>query len=290
MAYKIRVQKKKEVTSLKIASRSEERLQALIARPKLVWGSLAVVVLIAALSFALRSMNQGAEEAAWTLEAQASKLFHEPPPLPEPIEEGAEEAPQVLLDPIERMKKSAEIYDQILEKHPRQSAASIALFESGNVYYALESYDKSEERLLSFLKKYPDRPGLIPLAHMKLAYLYLKKGEGEKAQNHLKTVYEQPDSPNKDQAGFELARALEADGKIDQALAIFSEVSSAFPQSPWGTEAKVRLTLLNPPKPDEVAEPGETSPDLDHSSDQGQDAVPARTESGKGKTEDGPKE
>ncbi len=278
MAYKIRVQKKKEVEPLKIASRSEERLQSLLARPGRIWGGLAVLVLIAFAVFTWQSQNKNAEEAAWILEAEASKFFHEPPPLPEPIEEGQEDAPLVLLDPIDRLKRSAEIYDEIIDKHPNRRAAAIARFESGNVYYALESYDKAEERFVSFIQRHADRSGLVRLAEMKLAYLYLKTGNREKATDRFKNVYKVPDAINKDQAGFELARLLEADEKVDEALAIYTDVSTNFPKSPWGTEAKVRLTGLNPPKTEDILPSEESVSDNKDSSisvDQEKEAAPS---------------
>jgi len=278
MPYKIRLQKKKESIPAKIASRSEEWIEALLARPKLILGGIATLVLIVVAVFTFRVFDQQTKEAAWAIEAEASKLFHEPPPLPEPIEEGDEDPPEVLLDPVERLKRSAELYDEILREYPTREVAVIALFESGNVHYALESYDQAEERFLSFLEKHKDRKNLAALSHTKLAYLYLKKGDRQKALSHFRTVYEMPNADNKDQAGFELARALEADEKVDEALAIYTDVSNTFSQSPWGTEAEVRLILLNPPTPEEGSKSEDGEKIEETNSDSEEEIMPNKTE------------
>ncbi|MFQ5597321.1 MAG: tol-pal system YbgF family protein [Nitrospiria bacterium] len=252
MPYKIRVQKKKEADPVRIASRTEVLIESVVSNPKRIWAVLAVIALIAVGVFSSQSMKKRSDEAAWAIEAEASKLLHEPPPLPEPIQEGEAEAPQPLLDPKARLKRAAALYDEILEKYPQKSVAAIALFESGNAYAQLESYDIAEERFLSFLTKYPDRNAYIALVHMKLGYIYLNRGMSADALTHFRTVYEMPPAANKDQAGFELARTLESDGKVDEAVAIYSDISETYGESPWGTEAEVRLTFLRPPAPAET--------------------------------------
>lgn len=247
MAYKIRVPKKKELEPAQIASRSEEVIGHLLDNPKLIWGGIALAILIAGGVYLKQYSDQQADEAAWLIESEASKLFHDPPPLPEPVEEGEEEIAEALLEPEERLKKASELYDEIIEKYPANDVSAIALFESGNVYYKLKDYDKAEERLKLFIEKYPKQQGLVTISKLKLAYLYQVKGNNSEALNHFRAVYEMPDSSSRDQAGFELARALEADEKTDEAKAIYTDISESADESPWGAEAKARLVLLDPP-------------------------------------------
>jgi len=56
-----------------------------------------------------------------------------------------------------------------------------------------------------------------------------------------------PASDNRDQAGFELARALEISGKDDEARVLYQKLSEDYVETPWGTEAKARSLLLSPP-------------------------------------------
>ena len=271
MAYKIRVQKKKEVAPAQIASRSEEIIGHLLDNPKIIWGGIALAILIAGVVFTKQFSDKSSDEAAWLIESEASKLFHDPPPLPEPVEEGEEEIAEELLEPEGRLKKASELYDEIIEKYPENDVAAIALFESGNVFYKLKDYDKAEERLKSFIEKYPRQEGLVTISHLKLAYLYQVKGNDSAALSHFRTVYEMNDSLSRDQAGFELARALEAGEKTDEANAIYTDISESASESPWGAEAKARLLLLN--SSSEATEDG-TSAEGAASTEQAQDPVP----------------
>ncbi len=256
MAYKIRIQKKKEIAPAQIASRSEEIIGHLLDNPKFIWGSVALALLIGGGVYFKQFSDQQADEAAWLIESEASKLFHDPPPLPEPVEEGEEEIAEELLAPEGRFKKASELYDEIIEKYPANNVAAIALFESGNAFYKLKDYDKAEERLKSFIEKYPRQEGLVAISHLKLAYLYQVKLNDNAALSHFRAVYEMPDSNSRDQAGFELARVLEASGKNDEANAIYTDISEGSSESPWGAEAKARLLLLNPPSESPESEEG----------------------------------
>ncbi len=255
MPYKIRPQKQKETVPVQIVSRSEALIETLMEKPQLIWGGIALLVVMGVLTFFMQSMRQNAEEAAWTIEAEASKLLHEPPPLPKPIEEGQEdEVPLEIMDETARTEKAIERYAEILEKYPETDAARIALFESANAYAKLQKDDQAAERYTTFIEKYPDSSKLVVLSHLRLAYLDQKKGNDAAAIDRFRMIYEMPNSDNKDQAGFELARALELNGKADEAKALYQKLSEDYAETPWGTEAKARFVLLAPPAESSEAE------------------------------------
>lgn len=255
MPYKIRPQKRKEMSSIQIMTRSEKMLEALAQNPKGVLGGIAVIILIGAIIFTTQYMNRQAEEAAWAIEGEASKLLNEPTPLPKPISEEEEDAPIVeILSETERLEKSAELYEKVLKEHAGSNAAVVSLYESGIVYEKLEMNDKAETQFLALIQKHPDHKSLTVLSHLKLAYLYQKKGDSTAAIEQFRTVYEMPGIDNQDQAGFELARALESEGKSEDAKALYEKISEDFVESPWGTEAKARFLLLAPPPPEPAAE------------------------------------
>jgi tetratricopeptide (TPR) repeat protein len=245
MPYKIRVNKKKEAASLRIVSRSEQMFDQVRTNPKWIWIGAGSVFLLGLLILTVQVLNHRAEGKAWALESEASTLFHEPPPLPQPIEEG-KEAPKELTK-TERLKKSAALYDEIVEKYPRTTTAMIAQYESGNVYFELEDHASAEKRYRSFLEKYPAQKDLVALVRLRMGYLQQKKGDQASALNEFKAAYEMESAKNKDQAGFELGRSLESAGKKEEAVELYKKLSASFAQSPWAAEANARLMVLNPP-------------------------------------------
>lgn len=247
MPHKIRVQKKRDEAPLRLVTRSEELVEQVRSNPKWIWGGMGVALALIAIFITGWFLNQQAEKKAAAIEAEAFRLFHEPPPLPQPIEEGKPEPEPDIMDKTERLKKSASLYDEIVEKHPRTDVARMAPYESGNVYFELKDYDAAEKRYLAFLEKNAAQKNLASLVHLKLGYLYQKKGNPESALKHFRASYEAEGGNSRDQAGFELARALEMSDKKNEAIEIYKKVSEDFEKSPWGVEAKVRMDLLNPP-------------------------------------------
>lgn len=247
MPHKIRVQKKRDEAPLRLVTRSEELVEQVRSNSKWIWGGMGVALALIAIFITGWFLNQQAEKKAAAVEAEAFRLFHEPPPLPQPIEEGKPEPEPDIMDKTERLKKSASLYDEIVEKHPRTDVARMAPYESGNVYFELKDYDAAEKRYLAFLEKNAAQKNLASLAHLKLGYLYQKKGSPESALKHFRASYEAEGGNSRDQAGFELARALEMSDKKNEAVEIYKKVSEDFEKSPWGVEAKVRMNILNPP-------------------------------------------
>lgn len=280
MPHKIRVQKKREESPLRLVTRSEELVDQVRTHPQWIWGGIGVALVLVAIFATGWFMNQRAEKKAAALEAEAFRLFHEPPPLPQPIEEGKPEPPPDIIDKAERLKKSASLYDEIVEKYPKTDVARMALYEGGNVYFELKDYDSAEKRYLAFLEKNANRKNLASLAHLKLGYLYQKKQNSELALKHFRASYEAQEGNSRDQAGFELARALERSDKKNEAVEIYKKVSEDFEKSPWGVEAKVRMDILNPPAASAPA-PSRTEPTKETTSPAGASAP--TTEPGKKK-------
>src|SRR3569832_699414 len=198
MPYKIRVNKKKEAAPFRTVSRSEEMLDHVRTHPQWIWITAGVILAILIALVAFQLLKQNTEAKASAIEAEASTLFHEPPPLPQPVEEG-KEAPKEL-SKTDRLKKSASLYDEIVEKYPRTATAMVAQYESGNVYFELGDNDAAEKRYRGFLDKYPDRKDLVALVHLKMGYLSQKKGDAPAAMAHFKTAYDVDNGMSKGQA------------------------------------------------------------------------------------------
>jgi tetratricopeptide (TPR) repeat protein len=245
MAFKIRVHDKKEAPTLAVVQQAEGWMDQ-THRKRLVVGLGVGVAVIVAAAVGL-FLDHRAEQKAAVLEATASRLFHEPPPLPQPKEEGKPEPPPEEMDKTLRLKKAALLYDEVLETYPGSASAAVARYAIGHVRFELKEYDLAEQKFLAFIGAQPDEKEWVALVKLKLGILRQMKGDKAAALQSLREVYDLEGVRIRDQAGFELGRFLEEDSKKEEAIAIYKKVSEAFEKSPWGTEAKARLNILNPP-------------------------------------------
>ncbi len=252
MAFKIRLHSKKEAAPLAVVQQAKGWVDHFEARRKgfVVGVGLVIILMIAAAVGQFLKYRAG--QSASVLEAEASRLFHEPPPLPQPKEEGKPETPPEEMDKTARLKKAARLYDEILEKYPRSASAAVARYAVGHVYFELKDYDMAEKKYRAFVEKYPvekypHETEWVALVRLKLGVLFQIKGNETAALEQLRAVYALEGIRIRDQAGFELGHFLENASKKDEAIQIYQKVSKEFEKSLWGMEAQARLNILSPP-------------------------------------------
>jgi tetratricopeptide (TPR) repeat protein len=92
------------------------------------------------------------------------------------------------------------------------------------------------------------------LVHQKLGYAYQLKGDRDQAAKAFSTVLEIPGSLNRDHALYELARLEESQSRPEGALAHYQDLMKTYPNSPFASEAAIRVKAL------EVKKSPDTSP------------------------------
>ncbi len=255
MPYRIRHPKKEETPSPIVASALSWR-DTLTSKPKWIRGGCVALLFVVMVVGYLGYIGRKTEEQAWTLEAQAAHYFYDPPPLPKPKEPGKPApTPTEITDKTERLKESARLYEKVLQKYAGSKVAPLALYMSGQVYYALADYEKAEAQYRAFLKKYPNEKAWAAALHVKLGLLKQIKGDHAAALSELQSAYAMKDAGLEDYAGFELAQWMEQMDKTKDAIGVYKKVSEGFADSPWGKEAKARLDVLVPPTPTPVPTP-----------------------------------
>jgi tetratricopeptide (TPR) repeat protein len=246
MPYKIRIPEKKQLVAPVEALKGRYHLMMewISTRRSLVFSMIAIFTMVLISVPAYWFIQLQSEEKAWGLEREAARLFHEKPT---PLSEADKKDPAKKEETqTERWEKAAVIYDEIIKDYAKSSAAAIAQYNAGNVYFNLKKYDLAEERYKSFLKKETHQKELFPLVHLRLAYLYQEKKDHAKALDSLRIAYEWEGSYSQDHAGFEKGLLLEKIGNKKEAIDTYKKVSEQFKESPWGTEAKARLVMLDP--------------------------------------------
>ena len=93
---------------------------------------------------------------------------------------------------------------------------------------------------------------LLGLVHQKLGYAYLLKGDRDQAAKAYSTILEIPGSLNRDHALFELARLEESQSRPEGALAHYQDLMKNYPNSPFTSEAAIRVKVLEVKKSSEA--------------------------------------
>ena len=91
---------------------------------------------------------------------------------------------------------------------------------------------------------YSSNPPLLGLVQQRLAYAYLMKGDRDQAAKAFAGILEIPGALNKDHVLFELAKMEESQSRPEGALAHYQDLMKNYPNSPFTSEAAVRVKVL----------------------------------------------
>jgi predicted negative regulator of RcsB-dependent stress response len=137
----------------------------------------------------------------------------------------------------QRFQKALDLFKEAYEarKTPR------VLLYIANSYYGLGKYDQALSTLAEFVKNYSADRDLLPLAYKEMADIQLKKGSKDEALKTLDKLYNSPGGIFRDYALMESGRILESEGKNQEAMAKYREITEQFKSSPFYEEAKAKL-------------------------------------------------
>jgi tetratricopeptide (TPR) repeat protein len=221
----------KKRTSKKIAGTEEEVRDKLVGlkdtlqarkRTVLKYGAIVLVVLMAIAGFLF--YDHTSKKKAGILAYEAYKIYenlYQPQPLPKE----------------ERYRKALDIFRQ---SYDARKSPSVLLYIAG-CYYELGNYDETIRTLKDFTQRYSNEDKLVPFAYEKLAMAYERKGDTKEAMKALEALYNLKGYIYKDLALVESARLLQREGKTDEAMKKYKELSEKFPNSPFIDEAKAKL-------------------------------------------------
>ena len=150
------------------------------------------------------------------------------------------------------LKEAITLYKKVVEEYPRTPAAPLALFNLGNSYVQANEVDAAIEAYKRFILMYGSNASLIGLVHQKLGYAHLLKGNRDEAAKAYSTILQIPGALNRDQALYELARLEESQSRPEGALAHYQELMKTYPNSPFSSEAGIRVKALEVKKTPEA--------------------------------------
>lgn len=156
----------------------------------------------------------------------------------------------------EQLRQAIAGFRGVVEQYPRTPSGPLALFQLANAQILANELDAGIESYKRFMLLYGNNPVLTGLVEQRLAYAYLAKGDRDQGVKAFSLVLDMPGALNKDQVLFELAKLEESQSRPEGALAHYQELMKTFPNSPFTSEAAVRVKALETKKtPDEPASP-----------------------------------
>ncbi|MGZ9275037.1 MAG: tetratricopeptide repeat protein [Nitrospira sp.] len=144
----------------------------------------------------------------------------------------------------EQLTQAINLYKQVVDQYPRTPVAPLALFHLGNAQVLSNEVDAGIETYKRFMLLYSANPSLLGLVQQRLAYAYLVKGDRDQATKAFTGILEIPGALNKDHVLFELAKMEESQSRPEGALAHYQDLMKNYPNSPFTSEAAVRVKVL----------------------------------------------
>ena len=163
----------------------------------------------------------------------------------------------------EQLRQAIAEYREVVEQYPRTPSGPLALFHLGNAQILANETDAGIESYKRFMLLYGSNPALLGLVQQRLGYAYLTKNDRDQAVKAFSAVLDIPGALNKDNVLFELAKLEEAQSRPEGALAHYQDLMKNHPNSPFASEAAVRVKVLETKNavPDSVVPAPASAPD-----------------------------
>ena len=142
----------------------------------------------------------------------------------------------------EELKKSEELFEEVIDKYDISKAARLALPEIAYLKFLQKKYDEAISRYQEFLKKSHGEP-YQSLARIALSVCYEEKGDFKNAISTLERIRSGPDDFFKEQAMLSMARIYRLQGDQNRSNEILTEFTEKFKNSPF---LPIAEAYLNP--------------------------------------------
>ena len=181
----------------------------------------------------------------------------------------------------EQLAQAINLYQQVIDQYPRSPVAPVALFHLGNAQVLANQVDAGIETYKRFMLLYSSNTSLLGLVQQRLAYAYLAKGDRDQAVKAFTGILEIPGALNKDHVLFELAKIEESQSRPEGAIAHYQDLMKNYPNSPFTSEAAVRVKVLELKKEPERPAAATPPPNPAASSPTPKPEPPAKAKPGK---------
>jgi TolA-binding protein len=144
------------------------------------------------------------------------------------IHAAREEAAHILKHALRDYSGAIEVYQRLLDSMPDRTDQY--LFEIADCYFRLDNYTQARIELETLLEVAPESPLLPEVLYRKGGLLLLEKHPAAAREDWERLVAEFPDSRNVLHARFNLAKLLEEEGRLAEALEQYRQLTD-YPQA-----------------------------------------------------------
>lgn len=133
-----------------------------------------------------------------------------------------EEAARIVKYALRDFSRAIEFYQRLLDLNT--GTPDQYYYEIADCYFRLENYSQARIELETLLEKYPQSTLTADVLYRKAGILLLEGRTQEARQDWLDVIDRYPDSKYRIQAEFDLARVLEEDGFLTEALQHYQQL------------------------------------------------------------------
>jgi tetratricopeptide (TPR) repeat protein len=242
MSYRIKLPPKNQPPDAQLRSGIEHAFDVLHEYRRGISVGVGVLLVAVVALLAVGWYDHRNAQAALELARQATRLY-----LDRPADQPAKAD--------DNLKKAVELYRQIVDQYPHTPVTPLALYHLGNAQVQFNDIGGAIETYQRYIARYGTNKTLLGLVYQRLGYAYLLKGDHEQASKAFSAALEVPDALNKDHALFELGKLEETQSRPEGALARYQELAKNYPNSPFTSEAVVRMKALEARKSPGTPEP-----------------------------------
>ena len=234
MAKKVKISKKKILKESDefISTTSKVLNYALKNKNKFLVGTVTVLV-FALLFTGWRFYVQNTEKKASILYYKAIQYYH-----------SDNKGDSSAKDDKEKYNLALKKFQDVIERYPRTSLASISFLYSGHIYYELDQFDKSIKSYQNFLKKTQSDNPLNVFAYDGLGYAFEAKGDYKNALIHFKKLVDGDEKSLSKLGYFNVGRCYEQLGEKDKAIESYQKVVTTYPNSGYAALAIEKNNIL----------------------------------------------
>lgn len=150
----------------------------------------------------------------------------------------------IVQQPVADLTEAEEGFSEVVERYGRTSQGDVARLYVARIAVGRGEVDTARAIFVRLADRHKD-DALGRLAALDLVRLRLQSGQGAEVATELEAMVVGRNSQlPRDVALFELAEVFLEEQNVDQAREYFQKLVDEFPESPYGTQARQRLSEL----------------------------------------------